>query len=287
MGRDMLVTCDNCRTGFNLDADMVSPEGTWVRCTKCQDVFQVFPPGQAAPADEHMLDLGQAPTSDQPAPGADFGLEPPEGDHAGHDSGLGRYFKIIFWSLASLLLLAVVLVGTLVAMDRLGLATGLVDRARSLPGLGMLLTPAGMEKPTAAKVVDTSGLSLTQVRGYFRVNQQAGRIFVIQGLVENQHPQSRAGVLIRGKLNDDKGTAVRQAVIYAGAVFTPDELRSMSVADMQARLGQPANPQGERYIMGPQGGLPFMLVFSNLPDNLSHFTAEVVGSETLPAGQKP
>lgn len=282
----MLVTCENCRTAFNLPDDKVSPEGAWVRCSKCQDVFQVFPAGQTPPSQEPTLEVGGAPAAEAP-PSADFGLEPPEGGPGKKESGRGKLFKIIFWTLATLFILAVVLAGAFVALDRLGLASGLVDRARAVPGLSLLLTPGGPEKPAAAKVVDTSGLSLTQVRGYFRVNQQAGRIFVIQGLVENQHPQTRAGVLIRGKLSDDKGAIVRQAVVYAGTQFNPDELRAMPVGDMQARLGQPADAQGERYVMGPQGSLPFMLVFPNLPDNLSHFTAEVVGSETLPAGARP
>jgi predicted Zn finger-like uncharacterized protein len=278
----MIVQCQQCDTKFSLDEANVPAEGAWVRCSKCQEVFQVMPPGAAPPpaAQDDILDLDHLPPPGA-AEGADFGLDL-EGDSgaAAKAGGRGKGFKIVFWLLAVLVLLPVLVLGSLVGLDRLNLAPKLVEKFRGLPGISILLSKTGAAQgPAAPAVPDTTGLTLAQVRGYFRVNQQAGRIFVIQGLVENHQQQQRSGILVRGKLNDEQGAAVRQAVVYAGPVFNPDELRQLSLEEIQARLGQPTGSDGAKYQVPPAGNIPFMIVFGSLPDNLSHFTAEVVGSE--------
>ncbi len=288
----MNVTCENCQSTFRLDESRLNAEGAWVRCSKCQDVFQVFPPAPEAPASAHgqepVLDVSK-PAASGDGPAADFGLDtgPDQADRTKPAAGPGKKFKVLFWAVASIVLLLVLLLVSLVTLDRLGAATGLVDVFRGAPGFSLLLGKGHGAKQPPAKLYDTAGLSLTQVRGYFRISQQAGRLFIVQGLVENQNPQQRANVLVRGRLNDDKGAVVRQAEVYAGTVFNPDELRQMSLADMQSKLSQPSGPDGARFLLGPGGTLPFMIVFSSLPDNLSHFTAEVLGAETAPASGQP
>lgn len=277
----MIVQCQQCDTKFNLDEAKVPAEGAWVRCSKCQDVFQVLPPAPPPPppAEDEILDLDNLPPQSA-GEVADFGLDLDAATGKKDKSaGRGKGFKIVFWLLAVLVLLPVLLLGALVGVDRLHLAPKVVDKFRGLPAIGVLLSKTGPQPSAAPTSPDASGLTLAQVRGYFRVNQQAGRIFVIQGLVENHQTQVRAGVLVRGKLNDEQGAAVRQAVVYAGPIFNPDELRQLSLEEIQARLGQPTGPDGARYQVSPSGNVPFMIVFGSLPDNLSHFTAEVVGSE--------
>jgi predicted Zn finger-like uncharacterized protein len=279
----MIVQCQQCDTKFNFDEAKVPAEGAWMRCSKCQEVFQVFPPGVAPPppplAEDEVLDLDRLPPQSA-GEVADFGLDLDGGaGEKAKSAGRGKGFKIIFWLLAVLVLLPVLLLGALVGVDRLGLAPKVVDKLRGLPALGVLLSKSGGQPPAAPATPDATGLTLAQVRGYFRVNQQAGRIFVIQGLVENHQAQPRAGILVRGKLNDEQGAAVRQAVVYAGPIFNPDELRQLSLEEIQARLGQPTGSDGAKYQVTPSGNVPFMIVFGSLPDNLSHFTAEVVGSE--------
>jgi predicted Zn finger-like uncharacterized protein len=249
----MIVQCQQCDTKFNLDEAKVPAEGAWVRGSKCQDVFQVMPPGAAPPppAEEEILDLDNLPPQGA-GEVADFGLdldgisgEKPKA------AGRGKGFKIIFWLLAVLVLLPVLLLGALVGVDRLGLAPKLVERFRGLPAVGALLAKSGPQTPAASTAPDATGLTLAQVRGYFRVNQQAGRIFVIQGLVENRQAVMRASVVVRGKLNDEQGAAVRQAEVYAGPVFNPDELRQLSLEEILARLGQPTGPDGAKYQVAP------------------------------------
>lgn len=294
----MVVQCDNCQTKFNLDETALPEEGAWVRCSKCQNVFQVggegpapepvpAPPG--APADDSedgiRLDLedGGADREQRAGDLADFGLMM-EGDEpeetASGKKGPGGFFKALFWIIAILVLLAVAGVGALVAMDRLGVAPSLVDRFRATPGLSMLLGGDHGKVP-GVEAPDEINMALASVRGYYRNNTQTGRLFIIQGLVENHHAKARVKVLVRGRLRDKNGKVARQAVVYAGVVFTPEELKELSLKELQARLGDPKGPDGSPYVVPKGGTIPFMVVFADLPSNLAEFTAEVVGSSPM------
>jgi predicted Zn finger-like uncharacterized protein len=46
----MIITCEECKTSYNLDANQLQPSGTKVRCTNCQHVFTAYPPPDEAPA---------------------------------------------------------------------------------------------------------------------------------------------------------------------------------------------------------------------------------------------
>ena len=40
----MKVPCKSCQTTFRLDSSLVKSTGTKVRCSKCREVFKVYPP---------------------------------------------------------------------------------------------------------------------------------------------------------------------------------------------------------------------------------------------------
>jgi len=40
----MLIPCESCHSKFKFDNSLVKPNGTKVRCSKCQEVFRVYPP---------------------------------------------------------------------------------------------------------------------------------------------------------------------------------------------------------------------------------------------------
>ncbi len=41
----MIVTCNKCTTNYNLDEAVLKPGGATVRCSVCNNVFKIFPPG--------------------------------------------------------------------------------------------------------------------------------------------------------------------------------------------------------------------------------------------------
>lgn len=294
----MIVQCHKCDTKFNLDESKLGAEGAWVRCSKCSEVFQVLPDGQSAPPpqapapsqepaedDGLGLDLGVS-SSERDADASDlaeFGLDSDDQEPEA-EGGPGKAFKVIFWLLGIIIFLALLSLGAVVALDRLNKAPQIVDMARKVPGMNLLLLPKDADRDKAQP--GEIKMALNSVRGYFRVNEKVGRLFVIQGLVESKHKDVRTAVLVRGRLQDTKGKVARQAVVYAGPTFTPEELRTLSLQEIQARLGSPKGPDGVNFVIAPSGTIPFMIVFANLPGNLSEFTAEVVGSDTLAPSTK-
>ena len=43
MGYEMIVTCNECESSFNVDDSLIKDDGSKVRCSKCSSVFVVYP----------------------------------------------------------------------------------------------------------------------------------------------------------------------------------------------------------------------------------------------------
>lgn len=272
----MLIECQNCHTRFTLNEALVPPEGAWLRCSRCEEVFFAEKPGQRA-------DLPFPPPLDSPRPDAaglsagmnfsavDFGLgddEPPKAKKR------GGFFRFILWLIIAIVALLVLTLGSLVVIDRLGIKPEWVNIVRSLhmPYMEHILQSPGKQ---------SGSLSLNNVRAYYRDNTQAGRLFVIQGEVVNLSGQTQINILVQGRLNDIHNNPARQAVIYAGPIFTPEDLRGLSLTQIQSTLSHPQDVDGKPYMLPPQGSLPFMIVLANLPDNISDYTVDIVGWEVV------
>jgi predicted Zn finger-like uncharacterized protein len=275
----MEITCPKCATVFQLNDSLLPPEGGWVRCTRCQEVFlaekaapQLDNPPPLLNQDQPGLMRGAPPSLDH-GPMADFGLGEEEEEPTG--PGKRGFLRFLFFLIMLLVILSAVGTGGLVALDRLKLMPQWVAPFRELPLFNLVLT-----QNTAAE----GGLSLNNVRGYYRDNQHVGRILVIQGEVLNTSDHSLVRVLVMGRVNDIRNNPARQATIYAGPVFTPEQLRVLTLQEIQSRLSQPQDSQGGLYELPAKGTLPFMIVLANLPDNIADYTADVVGWENRPPG---
>jgi predicted Zn finger-like uncharacterized protein len=42
----MIIPCKSCNSTFQLDSHIVKPTGTKVQCSKCGDIFKVYPPDE-------------------------------------------------------------------------------------------------------------------------------------------------------------------------------------------------------------------------------------------------
>ena len=42
----MIISCGSCHSQFKLDSNRVKPTGSLVRCSKCREVFKVYPPSE-------------------------------------------------------------------------------------------------------------------------------------------------------------------------------------------------------------------------------------------------
>ena len=91
----MIITCEQCQASFNIDAKLIKPSGSKVRCSKCSHVFTAFPPAPEEPDEiipQFELESGAAadpapPSVPDAGPETNFqealpGLEDAPGDSA-------------------------------------------------------------------------------------------------------------------------------------------------------------------------------------------------------------
>ena len=121
-------------------------------------------------------------------------------------------------------------------------------------------------------------LSFKSVSGKFYQSSKAGNLFCIQGLVFNNYPGSRSFIRVKGSLLDEKGVAVKQKLAFAGNTFTENELKDMSLEQVNQGLANRTGKGDANVNVKPQASVPFMIVFEELPENLSEFTVEAVSS---------
>ena len=121
-------------------------------------------------------------------------------------------------------------------------------------------------------------LSFKNVSGNFYQSGRAGSLFCIQGMVFNNYPENRSFIRVKGSLLDEKGAAVRQKLAFAGNTFTENELKDMTLEQIKQGLDNRTGKGNVNVNVKPQTSVPFMIVFEELPDNLSEFTVEAVSS---------
>jgi len=97
-------------------------------------------------------------------------------------------------------------------------------------------------------------------------------------MVTNHYSDSRRFILIKGSLLDDKGKVVKTKQGYAGNTFSDDEIKQMTSDQIDQALTNRSGKDGVNLDVKPQAAVPFMVIFGQLPENLSEFTVEVASS---------
>ena len=115
------------------------------------------------------------------------------------------------------------------------------------------------------------------VNGRFVTNSTAGTLFVITGKVENpaalaySHIQVKGALIVTGKVEAKVKTA------YCGNIVTEEMLKTGNIADINKILNTKEGAHNSNVGVKPGSSIPFMVVFSDLPDKLQNFTVKVTG----------
>lgn len=157
-----------------------------------------------------------------------------------------------------------------------------------LGGLGYLyyaVTIQGMDIPYVSEFLqpkdkDPAGilkLSTMDINSKFVDKDDNSRLFVIEGKVRNGYSSSRKMIRLQGKLFTQGKVLVKTEFAYAGVHITDPELHSLSATDIKKRLNS-GIAQGGTTTVPPGRSIPFVVVFSELPENLDEFAIEVISS---------
>lgn len=341
----MIITCEQCKSQFRLDENLLKIDGSKVRCSLCRHVFTAYPqelaPFEGAVADEFMDDaLAETVSLDTPPVleeefGDEEEGEPLDFDKAFEEAmaedtvqavspeqiqeeeeslesfdmseGMGRAAKIekdVIEEdtekktsekppkqdagvktaqipsekkkgggprfLPILLVVVILLLGAAVAV--FFLAPDLIPDSMSMfkPAKKQEITDVGVRR-----------LAFKAVAGSFVESKTAGQLFVIKGMVTNEYPKSRSFILVKGAILDDKGKVVKTRMAYAGNAFTEQELHNMTLEQINTALKNRLGKRNMNVNIQRGASIPVMIVFSDLPDNLSEFTVEAVSSSPV------
>lgn len=136
----------------------------------------------------------------------------------------------------------------------------------------------GVSGKTEVKDPGVRRLSFEAVTGKFFSSSKAGNLFCIQGMIVNGYPGNRSLIRVKGSLLDEKGLPVRQKIVFAGNTFTESELKEMTLEQINEGLANRVGKGNANVNVKAQGSVPFMIVFENLPENISEFTVEAISS---------
>jgi predicted Zn finger-like uncharacterized protein len=174
-----------------------------------------------------------------------------------------------------LLLLVLLIVGLLALQKFMGVHIPYVtDLTRSIPVVGEFVQPQGQVSDPAGNL----HLSTLNINSRFIENESLGRLFIITGEVKNGYSVPRRHIQVNGKIYSQGKQLVKSENVFSGNILSDLDLKNLSFEEIQGRLNAKGGTGMANQDVKPGATVPFMLVFSNLPENLEEFTIEVTGS---------
>ena len=310
----MIIECERCHTKFNLDEKLLKETGSKVRCSICKHIFTAFPPKPEIEIEENSTERlekqeivppGEAPKEEDVVPDVDKTIitEAVEGlrqeeegieaisfeDISQLDSGLikeeekgekieetekpAKPRPIIKKRRRSKLWITILLIVLLLV----GASAALIVFK---PDFLLESLPLFKKHISKEQVFDMGNkrLSFKDLNGSFVNLKKAGKLFLVKGLVVNNYPDKRKYIRIKSNILDSKSKIVESKIAFAGNPINDKELQSLSIEEINKRL---MNKFGKNKIntnILPGSSIPFMIIFSDLPEDISEFTVEAISS---------
>ena len=131
-------------------------------------------------------------------------------------------------------------------------------------------------------------LNQKSVQGRFVANSSAGTLFVIEGNVENPSNDALRHIEISGSLiikeEDGKRKTVKTKNAFCGNIIDTDKLKTQKISDINSQLLKKEGRNNANMNIRPGESVPFMIVFSDLPENLENFIVKIAGFEKIDTG---
>ena len=314
----MIIECEKCHSRFNLDESLLKEDGSKVRCCVCKNVFMAYPPKpeqamekvmpdqvlegeeefKAEPIEEGMegISLDELPGLKEEEAfqtiSPDEIPELEEVETIDMKEALERAEKIEQEITRKEVeeevpeekeikkkrpsrspLLTIVLV---VILLLLGGAAAVYFLAPDLIPVSFLFLQS-KQKPDVTDI-GVRQLSFKAVNGSFVLTDEGKQRFVIKGEVKNNYPSHRSFILIMGSILDNKGKVLKRMSVYAGNTFTEKQIKAMSFEELRKGLRNRFGKGRMNFKIKPGGTVPFMIIFEDLPENMSEFAVEGVSS---------
>jgi hypothetical protein len=121
----------------------------------------------------------------------------------------------------------------------------------------------------------------SSVNGRFVSNTASGTLFVITGRVDNPSGLAFNHIEVQGTLSTKEIPAAKIQKAFCGNIITEEMLKSGNLAEIMKLLEVKEGAHNSNMNIKPGAGVPFMIVFSDLPEKLQNFNVKVVGFEKV------
>ena len=267
----MIVECEQCFTSFKLDPTRIKGERAKVRCSRCGFVFTVQKPEPESMEEAPWADVEPLPDQEEPQRRQAPAFSEEELSSAvllrkkKRSSGGNRTVRIVI----GVLLVAAALYG-----------------AYTYFGRDLLKPPAPVEQEAAETNSGLKSINLSSAEGFFKENKAAGTLFVIKGVARNKNEFPVSFIKLRGLLHDTNAKEVMEKEVYAGNLFSDEELADLGIDKIKARSENKYGLDNANYKIPPGGTVSYMIVFDGIPENLAEYTVKVVESTSNAASSE-
>ena len=149
---------------------------------------------------------------------------------------------------------------------------------------GLLALSRGIYTSVSGYVTATKpaniGISVSDSRGYFLKNVRGQQLFVIEGDVANTTGHSVSFIKLTANISDSNNNAIASKSFYAANILTDNELRTLTSDQINSKIANEMGQSLKNFNVPPSGKVHFMVVFFDVPDNLTSFTVTPTGVHT-------
>ena len=126
-------------------------------------------------------------------------------------------------------------------------------------------------------------IHLTGIEGFFVINRDAGRLFVIRGMAVNEFPEPRGTISVKGVLYDTTGKPIAQKIAFCGNSLDDEAIRTLPFRKIEEAMKNQFGTDFANLTTAPGKSIPFTVVFQNVPDKLAEFSVDVNDSTPVAA----
>lgn len=252
--------------------------------------------------DETFAEAGKTVKSGKGKHGAKPVNEKPVKEKKERSGSGGGLKKLLLLILIVILLLVVIIF----ALPKAGIEVPFLDKLNISQLLGGGSSGSGQDKEKTIRLPDRNTSSDQQTQNddsskveiaiqdtagiqHFYINRElvnagilgntsSGIVIIVEGLLQNSYDEPRKAIKIVGRLYNEKYELEQEKIVYAGNLLTEEELVSLNPVEIENRLFT----NGREATVPAKSSVPFMIVFSNIPEPISNYTyeCELVSSES-------
>lgn len=242
------------------------PEETGITIPDSDKEDDDTPAVPLSPADEEITTITEAPIEQTPL------ITPPSAQSVRQKrrskKKKGRSPAVII-----LLVLVLLLLAAYVAIIRLGVTIPVVSDIQ-IPFVSQWLEPKQAPQAPLKPILDEPS-----IEGRFVSNKSAGDLFIVTGKVNNPTNTAVSYIRVKGTLMKQNNAKAGTLIAYCGNIIPEDILKSGNISDITKQMGVKQGNQNINVNIKPGTSVRFMLIFSNLPEDLSNFTVALEGFE--------